>query len=88
MKRIIILLMAGMFLVLYRSLPGQSGLVKGLSYALIVWFFRVIMGVFSTWMMLDLPLAVHVYTLVTGLGEMMVLGVLFGYTLAPNKQEQ
>jgi len=40
--------MAGVFLLLYRSLPGGAGLVKGLSFALLVWFFRVVMGVASS----------------------------------------
>ncbi len=39
--------MAGVFLVLHPSLPGELGIVKGLSFALIVWFFRVVMSVAS-----------------------------------------
>jgi hypothetical protein len=31
--------MAGVFLVLYKSLPGEAGIVKGISFALVVWFF-------------------------------------------------
>ena len=34
-------IMAAVFLLLYHSLPGESGLLKGLSYALLIWFFRV-----------------------------------------------
>jgi len=48
-------IMAGIFLLLYRSLPGESGLVKGMSFALLVWFFRVAMSVVSNWMMFDVP---------------------------------
>jgi hypothetical protein len=36
--------MAGVFLVLYDSLPGGVGLIKGISFAGIMWFFRVIMN--------------------------------------------
>jgi len=32
--------MAGLFLLLYSSLPGETGLVKGLSYGALAWFFR------------------------------------------------
>ena len=35
--------MAGIFLLLYASLPGQSPLAKGLSFGLLAWFFRVAM---------------------------------------------
>src|SRR5512135_2458617 len=35
--------MAGVFLLLYNSLPGETGVVKGVSFAGLVWFFRVVM---------------------------------------------
>jgi len=73
--------MAGIFLLLYRSLPGGGGLLKGMSFALLVWFFRVVMGVASEWMILNVPVGALAYTLLTGLGEMLVLGVLYGLTL-------
>lgn len=31
--------MAGLFLLLYKSLPGETGILKGLSFGLILWFF-------------------------------------------------
>ena len=73
--------MAGVFLLLYQSLPGKTGLRKGISFALLVWFFRVVMGVATQWMTLNVPAAALVYTLLAGLGEMLVLGVLYGTTL-------
>lgn len=76
--------MAGVFWVLYSSLPGELGIVKGLSFALIVWFFRVVMSVASQWMMYDIPARCLLYTAIAGLGEMLVLGVLFGLTLRPS----
>ncbi len=76
--------MAGVFLLLYASLPGGTGLVKGLSFALLVWFFRVVMSVASTWMMFKVPAAALAYTLFSGLAEMLVLGVLYGATLKPS----
>ncbi len=75
--------MAGVFLLLYASLPGETGLVKGISFAILVWFFRVAMYVASQWMMFDVPIIPLLYTLITGLGEMLVLGILYGLTLRP-----
>jgi hypothetical protein len=75
--------MAGLFLLLYNSLPGQAGLAKGLSFALIVWFFRVVMYVATQWMTLDVPAGALLYTLVTGLFEMLILGILYGLALKP-----
>jgi len=45
--------MAGMFLLLYQSLPGITGIVKGISFAFLVWFFRVVMYVATQWMTLN-----------------------------------
>jgi Family of unknown function (DUF6789) len=75
--------MAGLFLLLYRSLPGGTGLVKGVSFALLTWFFRVVMYAASQWVMFNVPVEALLYTLVTGLGEMLILGVLYGLTLKP-----
>ena len=75
--------MAGVFLLLYKSLPGETGLVKGVSYAFMVWFFRVVMYTASQWVMFNVPIETLLYSLVTGLGEMQILGVLYGLTLKP-----
>ena len=75
--------MAGIFLLLYRSLPGEIGLVKGISFAFLVWFFRVVMSVASSSMMFKVPTRTLLYTLLTGLGEMLVLGILYGFFLKP-----
>jgi len=79
-------IMAGIFLLLYRSLPGESGLVKGMGFALLVWFFRVAMSVISNWMMFAVPVGTLLYMLLTGLGEQLVLGILYGMTLKPASQ--
>ncbi len=79
-------IMASMFLLLYRSLPGETGLVKGISYALLVWFFRVVMSAASSWMMLNVPSGALIYILITGLLEMLVLGMLYGATLKPERE--
>jgi hypothetical protein len=75
--------MAGLFLLLYRSLPGAAGWTKGLSFGLLAWFFRVLMAVLSQWMMFKLPLSGLAYTLFAGLGEMLLIGIFLGLTLRP-----
>lgn len=75
--------MAGVYLLLYNSLPGATGLVKGTSFALLVWFFRVVMTNASQWVMFNIPIETLLYSLLAGLGEMLILGVLFGLTLKP-----
>ena len=76
-------IMASVFLLLYKSLPGEAGLVKGVSFAFGVWFFRVVMSAASQWVMFNIPVQALVYSLVTGLGEMLILGVLYGLILKP-----
>jgi hypothetical protein len=76
-------IMTAVFLVLYKSLPGETGLVKGMSFAFLVWFFRVVMYTASQWVMFNVPIETLFYSLVTGLGEMLILGVLYGLTLKP-----
>lgn len=73
--------LAGIFLLLFNSLPGETGLVKGLCYGLLVWFFRVVMSAASQWMMYKIPVKTLLYSLATGLGEMLILGILYGLTL-------
>jgi hypothetical protein len=73
--------MAGIFLLLHASLPGESGAVKGLAFGLLVWFFRVAMQAASQWMMFNIPAGTLLYALVCGLAEMLVLGLLYGLTL-------
>jgi hypothetical protein len=73
--------MAGMFLLLYTGLPGDTGWVKGLSFAVLTWIFRVVMSAASQWMMFNIPAKTLMYSLITGLGEMLILGILYGLTL-------
>ena len=75
--------MAGVFLVLYQSLPGEVGLIKGISFAFVAWFFRVVMYVATQWMMFNVPIPTLLYTLIAGLAEMLILGILYGLTLKP-----
>ena len=76
--------MAGVFLLLYRSLPGEAGWIKGLSYGLVVWFFRVVMSVAAQWVMFNIPPTTLAYSLIAGLLEMLVLGIFYGLALRPS----
>jgi hypothetical protein len=75
--------MAAIFILLSDSLPGSVGLLKGISFALMAWFFRVVMSAASQWMMYTVPGRILLYTLAAGLGEMLVLGIMYGLTLLP-----
>ncbi len=76
--------LAGIFLLLYPSLPGGSGLVKGLSFGVLTWFLRVLMNAASNWMMFRVPGETLAYSMGAGLVEMLVLGILWGLTLRPS----
>jgi hypothetical protein len=76
-------ILTAVFLLLYPSLPGETGIVKGLSFAVLAWFFRVVMSVASTWMMYTVPARTLLYTLCAGFAEMLALGILYGLTLRP-----
>src|SRR4030042_6121540 len=73
--------LAGLFLLLYKSLPGQTMLLKGLSFGLIVSFLRVVMHVFSQLVMFKVPANALVYMFLTGLVEMLLICLFFGLTL-------
>ena len=68
-------MLALIYAVIYRCLPGRSW-QKGISYGLIVWGLRVVMWAFSTFMMTDMPPALIAITVVTGLIEVLILGVV------------
>jgi len=74
-------IMAWVFLMLNKSLPGSTNVLKGLSFGLIMWFFRVVMSVATTWMMFKVPPQALVYILLTGLVEMLLIGLFYGVTL-------
>ena len=76
-------IMAGVFLLLFKSLPGETGLIKGMSFALLVWFFRVVMYNASQWVMFTVSMKTVFYSLAAGLCEMLILGILYGLTLKP-----
>jgi len=79
-------ILAALFLLFFPILPGESGAVKGVSFALIVWFLRVVMGAASQWMMFNIPWKTLAYSLAAGLVEMLVLGIFYGLLLRPANQ--
>ncbi len=76
-------ILAGVFLLLYGSLPGGGGVGKGVSFAVLVWFFRVVMGAASQWVMFKVTAPAVAYSLVTGFIEMLILGLFYGAALKP-----
>jgi len=76
-------ILAGIFVVLYESLPGDAGIVKGISFGVLAWFLRVIMSVISSWMMYTIPVKTLLYSLLAGLIEMLILGLIYGGFLKP-----
>ena len=68
-------MLAVIYAVIHPSLPGQ-GWRKGISYGLIVWGLRVVMGAFSTYMMTDTSPILIGINAVTGLIEVMILGIV------------
>jgi len=71
---------AGLFLFLHQSLPG-TGIVKGISFALLTWFFRGFMAVLSSLMTFNVPVKALVYGAITGFCEALLVGMFYGLTL-------
>jgi hypothetical protein len=77
--------LAALFVGLRPSLPGGSGWSKALSFALVVWFLRVVMGVLGSWMTTTAPATAHAYTLVAGLVQVLLVSVVLGSILGPGR---
>jgi len=81
-------MLAVIYAVIHPSLPGQ-GWKKGVSYGFLVWGLRVVMWAFSTYMMTDThPISIAI-TAVTGLIEVMILGIVIAaiYKAKRNKPD-
>jgi hypothetical protein len=68
-------ILVAVYAVIHPALPGE-GWRKGLSYGVVVWALRVLMWAFSTYMMTDMAPALIGITVVTGLVEVLILGVV------------
>jgi len=69
--------MAGIFLLLRPAFPGSKIVGAGVSFGLMAWFFRVLMGSLSQWIMFEMPLTTHLYSIAAGLVEMVALGLFY-----------
>lgn len=78
-------ILCGVFLLLYKSLPG-SGIVKGFGYGILMWIFRVIMYAITQWMMFTVPFETIIYIIFTGLFEMIIIGGLIGLLIKKEKK--
>lgn len=74
-------IISGIYLLILPVLPANNGILNGLLYGLGIWFFRVFMGVMSTWMMHTVPVKTLGYILITGLAEILIIGALNGLIL-------
>ena len=77
------IVMAMLFAALLPALPGGP-ITKGLAFGVMVWFFRVAMGVAAQAVMFKVPGSTLAYTLFTGLLEMSILGSLYGIAIRSN----
>ena len=71
------IVMAFLFVALTPALPG-GWVNKGIAFGLLAWFFRVAMGTASQAVMFRVPFPALLYGLLTGLAEMVALGLLYG----------
>lgn len=69
---------SGIFIIIMPALPTEIGIIKGLTYGFGMWFFRVLMSVISNWMMFNIPGKTLIYLLLTGMIEMIILGIING----------
>ena len=74
------------YTVIHPSLPGR-GLRKGVSYGMIVWGLRVVMWALSTYMMTDMAPASIAISVVTGLIEVLILGLVIAAIYRVEEQE-
>jgi hypothetical protein len=81
-------MLAVIYAVIHPSLPGR-GWKKGISYGLLVWGLRVVMGAFSTHMMTDMSPILIAITVVTGLFEVLILCIVIAAIYkAPERNAQ
>jgi len=72
---------SGLYVILIPVFPYESGILKGITFGAGIWFFRVLMNVISSWMMFNIPVKTLFYSLLTGLIEMILLGIFNGMML-------
>lgn len=75
--------MVAAFLLVYNRLPGDSTLAKGISFGLVIWFFRIGLNAVFLGYRFRLNHRLLLYLLVTGLGEYLAQGLLIGLLVQP-----
>ena len=71
------IILAGLFNLLYMSIPGE-GIMKGIAFGLIIWFFKTVMAMGSIRVMFNVSDKVLIYWTFCGLLEMLVIGTVLG----------
>ena len=67
-----------------RKFSTGSGVI---TFGFMVYFFRVVMQVASQWMMFKVSSGLLLYTLISGLIEMLLLGLYFGLCLSGGRTD-
>lgn len=71
------IVLAGLFNLLYLSIPGE-GVLKGISFGLIIWFFKVVMAMGSIRIMFNVSDQILIYWTFSGLLELVIIGSILG----------
>jgi len=74
-------ILVALFVTLRHCLPGRTKLAKGLSFGALVWFLRVVMRVAGEWVITTVPPSAHVYSLVAGLVQALLVAGLIALLL-------
>lgn len=75
--------LAGFYLIIYRVLPGPTGLFRALVFGFYVWLIRSLMSSMSQWTAFKIPANVHLYTILAGLIQISTLSIFYLITLDP-----
>ena len=75
------LALTGLFVICRECLPGETNLVRGISFAVAVWFLRVVMRVAGEWVTAAVPASTHAYTLVAGFLQVLLVSLVIAMLL-------
>jgi hypothetical protein len=83
------IILAGLFNLIYMSMPGK-GVVRGIAFGLIIWFFKVVMAMGSIRVMFNVSDKILVYWTCTGLLEFLMVGMVLGifYKIEDEDEEE
>jgi len=75
------LILVLLFVTLRHCLPGRTDLKKGIFFGVILWFLPVVMRVAGEWVTTTVPGSAHVYSLLAGLAQTLLVAVLIALLL-------